>query len=76
MKMQSNGFYLIVYLILKKFVKGFGSVFSAIWLDGIRKIEEIKIDNRDDSNYSYKRSREQNSTIALKTLSSSLREVS
>ena len=28
---------------------GFGSVYSATWLDGIRKVEEIKVD---DDNYS------------------------
>ena len=70
---------------------GFGSVYSAKWLDGIRKIEEIKInrddnidDNRDDdgdrdeddNNYLYKRSREASSIVALKTLSGSLKEVS
>ena len=38
---------------------GFGSVFSATWLDGIRKINN------------YKRAREQSSVVALKTLSSS-----
>ncbi|RIB02870.1 kinase-like domain-containing protein, partial [Gigaspora rosea] len=38
---------------------GFGSVYKATWLDGIRKI--------DDDNY--KRTREASSTVALKTLS-------
>ncbi|RIB29038.1 kinase-like domain-containing protein [Gigaspora rosea] len=55
---------------------GFGFVYSAIWLDGIRKIEEIKNIDYSDSDYdygdsyeNYKRSREINSIIALKTLS-------
>ncbi|RIB17426.1 hypothetical protein C2G38_2037750 [Gigaspora rosea] len=45
---------------------GFGSVYSATWSDGIRKIEEIKKTD--------KRSRESNSIVALKTLSGSLKE--
>jgi hypothetical protein len=51
----------------------FGSVYSATWLVGIRKIEGIKVN---DDNYLYKRSREPNSTVALKTLSGFLKEVS
>ncbi|RIB13924.1 kinase-like domain-containing protein [Gigaspora rosea] len=47
---------------------GFGSVYSATWLDGIRKVEYFKVD---DDNYSYKRSREPNSIVALKTLANS-----
>ncbi|RIB22545.1 kinase-like domain-containing protein, partial [Gigaspora rosea] len=47
---------------------GFGSVYSATWLDGIRKVETIK----DGKNDIYKRVREQSSTIALKTLASSM----
>ncbi|RIB01671.1 kinase-like domain-containing protein, partial [Gigaspora rosea] len=43
---------------------GFGSIYKATWLDGIRRIEKI-IKN---DNFSYKRSREQNSIVALKTL--------
>jgi hypothetical protein len=31
---------------------GFGSVYLATWLDGIRKVEEIKVD---DDNYFYKK---------------------
>ncbi|RIB29749.1 kinase-like domain-containing protein [Gigaspora rosea] len=46
---------------------GFATVYSATWLDGIRKIDEIEIDNH----YSYKKSRESNSIVALKTLASS-----
>ena len=49
---------------------GFGSVYKATWLDGIRKVEKIT-----DSNY--KRAREASSIVALKTLSEgSLKEVS
>ena len=59
---------------IKKIGKGgFGSVYSATWLDGIRKIKTINID---DDNYSYKRSREASSIVAIKTLSGSLKEVS
>ncbi|RIB26120.1 kinase-like domain-containing protein [Gigaspora rosea] len=47
---------------------GFGSVYSAAWLDGIRKVETIK----DGNNDIYKRAREQSSTVALKTLTSSM----
>ncbi|RIB12595.1 kinase-like domain-containing protein [Gigaspora rosea] len=47
---------------------GFGSVFSAIWLNGKRKIITIK---DDDDNYEYIRSRKHYSTVALKTLSGS-----
>jgi len=49
---------------------GFGSVYSATWLDGIRKIEKI-------DGHSHIRTREPSSIVALKTLSdSSLKEVS
>ncbi|RIB30737.1 kinase-like domain-containing protein, partial [Gigaspora rosea] len=41
---------------------GFGSVYKATWLDGMRKVEKIDDDN-------YKRTREASSTVALKTLS-------
>ncbi|RIB16370.1 kinase-like domain-containing protein [Gigaspora rosea] len=41
---------------------GFGSVYSASWLDGIRKVEKI---NDGDI---YKRTREPSSIVALKTL--------
>ena len=47
---------------------GFSSVFSATWLDGIRKI--------DGDDFNYERSREESSTVAIKTLSGSLKEVS
>ncbi|RIB10569.1 kinase-like domain-containing protein, partial [Gigaspora rosea] len=54
---------------IKKIGKGgFGSVYSAAWLDGIRKVKTIK----DGNNDIYKRAREQSSTIALKTLTSSM----
>ncbi|RIB29048.1 kinase-like domain-containing protein, partial [Gigaspora rosea] len=54
---------------IKKISKGgFGSVYSAAWLDGIRKVETFK----DGNNDIYKRSREQSSTVALKTLASSM----
>ncbi|RIB04224.1 kinase-like domain-containing protein [Gigaspora rosea] len=43
---------------------GFGSVYSAAWLDGIRKVETIK----DGNNDIYKRARELSSIVALKTL--------
>ena len=49
---------------------GFGSVYKATWLDGIRKVEKINGNN-------YKRARETTSIVALKTLSEgSLKEVS
>ena len=41
---------------------GFGSVYSATWLDGIQKVDE---------NYIYKRACKPFSIIALKTLTSS-----
>ncbi|RIB12615.1 kinase-like domain-containing protein [Gigaspora rosea] len=44
---------------------GFGSVYKATWLDGIRKVEKINGDN-------YKRARKQSSAVALKTLASSM----
>ncbi|RIB30806.1 hypothetical protein C2G38_2052591, partial [Gigaspora rosea] len=47
---------------------GFGSVYSATWLDGIRKVDEIK----DGDNDIYKRVRKPASTVALKTLVSSM----
>ncbi|RIB11494.1 kinase-like domain-containing protein [Gigaspora rosea] len=47
---------------------GFGSVYSATWLDGIRKVDEIK----DGDNVIYKRARKPASTVALKTLASSM----
>ncbi|RIB29769.1 kinase-like domain-containing protein [Gigaspora rosea] len=47
---------------------GFGTVFSERWLDGIRKVKKIKNDNDE---HEYVKSREQCSTVALKTLSSS-----
>ncbi|RIB07457.1 kinase-like domain-containing protein [Gigaspora rosea] len=54
---------------VKKIGKGgFGSVYSATWLDGIRKVKTIK----DGDNDIYKRVREQSSTVALKTLASSI----
>ncbi|RIB28837.1 hypothetical protein C2G38_1349984 [Gigaspora rosea] len=54
---------------IKKIGKGgFGSVYSATWLDGIRKVKTIK----DGNDYIYKRAREQSSTVALKTLASSI----
>ncbi|RIB11885.1 kinase-like domain-containing protein, partial [Gigaspora rosea] len=56
---------------IKKIGKGgFGSVYSATWLDGIRKVETIK----DGDNDIYKRAREQSSTVALKTLAASSME--
>ena len=48
---------------------GFGSVYKAIWLDGIRKVEQIK--DGDDNNNIYKRTRESSSIVALKTLTGS-----
>ncbi|RIB21385.1 hypothetical protein C2G38_1107025 [Gigaspora rosea] len=55
-------------LDVKKIGKGgFGSVYSATWLDGIRKVEKIK----DGDNDIYKRAREPSSIVALKTLTSS-----
>jgi len=39
---------------------GFGSVYKATWLDGIRKV--------DGGDNNYVRARESNSTVALKTL--------
>ena len=42
---------------------GFGSVYSATWLDGIRKV--------DGDDYNYVRAREPSSIVALKTLASS-----
>ncbi|RIB15247.1 kinase-like domain-containing protein [Gigaspora rosea] len=64
---------------------GFGSIFSATWLDGIQAINEIEKtdkdevigyndfndDNNDDDNYIYKRARKPSITVALKTLSGS-----
>ncbi|RIB30491.1 kinase-like domain-containing protein [Gigaspora rosea] len=61
---------------------GFGSIFSATWLDGIREIKEIEKtdkdeddddsdDNKDNGNYMYMRTRKPSSTVALKTLSGS-----
>ncbi|RIB24790.1 kinase-like domain-containing protein [Gigaspora rosea] len=53
---------------IKKIVEGgYGSVFSATWLDGIRKIES----NWNYSTYTYTRTREPSSTVALKALSGS-----
>ncbi|RIB05889.1 hypothetical protein C2G38_560199 [Gigaspora rosea] len=54
---------------VKKIGKGgFGLVFKATWLDGIRRnVETIK----DGGNDIYKRVREPSSTVALKTLTSS-----
>ncbi|RIB26661.1 kinase-like domain-containing protein [Gigaspora rosea] len=49
-------------------VGGFGSIYKATWSVGIRTIEKI---NFGDDNYPYKRSREADSIVALKTLSSS-----
>ncbi|RIB30479.1 hypothetical protein C2G38_151016 [Gigaspora rosea] len=46
---------------------GFGSVYSALWLDGKRKVEEIN----DGDNDIYKRAREPSSIVALKTLTGS-----
>ena len=40
--------------------RGFGSVYKATWLDGIRKV--------DSGDNNYVRTRESNSTVALKTL--------
>lgn len=52
---------------------GFGSVFSATWLDGTRKIKKIKKNNNGDNDniYEYVRSRESSCTVALKSLSGS-----
>ncbi|RIB12662.1 hypothetical protein C2G38_2100375 [Gigaspora rosea] len=47
---------------------GFGSVYSAIWSDGIRNVDKIK----DGDNDIYKRAREPSSTVALKTLTGSM----
>ncbi|RIB28241.1 hypothetical protein C2G38_2059899, partial [Gigaspora rosea] len=47
---------------------GFGSVYSSTWLDGIRNVDEIK----DGDNVIYKRARKPASTVALKTLASSM----
>ncbi|RIB26908.1 kinase-like domain-containing protein [Gigaspora rosea] len=56
---------------IKKIGKGgFGSVYSATWLDGIRKVETIK----DGDNDIYKRAREQSSTVTLKMLAASSME--
>ncbi|RIB30726.1 hypothetical protein C2G38_1423123 [Gigaspora rosea] len=53
---------------VKKIGKGgFGLVYKATWLDGIRKVETIK----DGGNDIYKRVREPTSTVAPKTLVSS-----
>ncbi|RIB04975.1 kinase-like domain-containing protein, partial [Gigaspora rosea] len=53
---------------VKKIGKGgFGSVYSATWLDGIRKVETIK----DGDNDIYKKVREPSSIVALKTLAGS-----
>ncbi|RIB03790.1 hypothetical protein C2G38_2048985 [Gigaspora rosea] len=50
---------------VKKISKGgFGSVYSATWLDGVRKVETIK----DADNDNYKKVREPSSIVALKTL--------
>ena len=54
---------------VKKIGKGgFGSVYSATWLDGIRKVETIK----DGDNDIYKKARELSSIVALVTLTSSM----
>ncbi|RIB11398.1 kinase-like domain-containing protein [Gigaspora rosea] len=65
--------YLIEWIPFNKLVDiikigegGFGSIYKATWLDGIQKIEKV-----DANNYIYKRSRESNSIVALKTLSGS-----
>lgn len=47
---------------------GFGPVYSALWLDGIRKVGIIN----DGNSYIYKRAREPSSIVALKTLVGSL----
>ncbi|RIB10893.1 kinase-like domain-containing protein [Gigaspora rosea] len=47
---------------------GFSTIFSAIWMDGIRKIKEIKETDYDSK---YIGTRELSSTVALKTLSGS-----
>ncbi|RIB24179.1 kinase-like domain-containing protein [Gigaspora rosea] len=53
---------------VKKIGKGgFGSVYSATWLDDKRKVETIK----DSDNDIYKKVREPSSIVALKTLASS-----
>ncbi|RIB08110.1 kinase-like domain-containing protein, partial [Gigaspora rosea] len=49
---------------------GFGSVYSATWLDGIRKVDKINYDNA--YGYIYKRAREPSCTVALKTLIGSM----
>ncbi|RIB24791.1 kinase-like domain-containing protein [Gigaspora rosea] len=49
---------------------GYGSVFSATWLDGIRKIES-NWSNWNNSTYTFTQTREPSSTVALKTLSGS-----
>ncbi|RIB08041.1 kinase-like domain-containing protein [Gigaspora rosea] len=56
---------LLVMMITRNLYGGFGSVYLATWLDGIRKVEKI------NSNNYYKKSRESNSIVALKTLTSS-----
>ncbi|RIB23707.1 hypothetical protein C2G38_2032503 [Gigaspora rosea] len=62
MNMRLNGFYLINYLIKEVGKGGFGFVYSATWLDGIRKV--------DGSDYNYVRAHEPSNTVALKTLTS------
>ncbi|RIB13194.1 hypothetical protein C2G38_2198558, partial [Gigaspora rosea] len=53
---------------VKKIGKGgFGSVYSATWLDSVRKVETIK----DGDNDIYKKAREPSSIVALKTLAGS-----
>ncbi|RIB07424.1 kinase-like domain-containing protein [Gigaspora rosea] len=53
---------------IKKIGKGgFGSVYSATWLNGIRKVETIK----DGDNDIYKKAHEPSSIVALKTLAGS-----
>ncbi|RIB27156.1 kinase-like domain-containing protein [Gigaspora rosea] len=59
---------------IKEIGKGeFGSVYSATWLDGIRRIE-VKKGIQKFFCGKYIRSREPNSIIALKTMSGSLKE--
>ncbi|RIB07725.1 hypothetical protein C2G38_2213576 [Gigaspora rosea] len=47
MNMRLNGFHLINYLIKEVGKGGFGSVYSATWLDSIRKVDGS------DYNYNY-----------------------
>ncbi|RIB02391.1 hypothetical protein C2G38_885584 [Gigaspora rosea] len=60
---------LMIFKIIGK--GGFSSVFSAIWADGIRKIDDGSIQQIDNDYNNYLKVREPSSIVALKSLSNS-----